>query len=303
MRQLCGSLRFNGGLVVRRHALFALLVFMPVLLSAVAGCGNNETPVEPKKFALPKEVKRTLLEAKSLAGIVQGKVDYDGDPPPLLFIDRINDHEDKKGCLKGGPAETSKPTWIVHKESGAIANVVVWLEPPPGKYFSLAEQDKNRAGEVVVVDQPHCMFVPHVVSLFPSYFDGVKQVKTGQKLEIRNTAPFLHAVQWNPTRENEVYTQSIPANGGKLQFVLNPQKSCLAIGCGIHNWMHGILWIFEHPYHAVTREDGTFEIKNVPTDVELTFVAWHESNIEPFLKQKMTFQKGANPPIELKHKK
>jgi hypothetical protein len=288
---------------VRHHSGFALTVCTPLLLAAVVGCGNNEAPVEPKKFAPPKEIKKTALEANSLDGVVKGKIVYDGEPPPLIFIDRINDHEDRKECHKGGLAETSKPTWMVHKETKAIANVVVWLEPPAGKYFSLAEEDKNRAGEVVVMDQPHCMFVPHVVSLFPSYFDGAKQVKTGQKLEIRNSAPFLHAVQWNPTRDNEQYTQSIPANGGKLELVLNPQKSCLAVGCGIHNWMHGILWIFEHPYHAVTREDGAFEIKNVPTDVELNFVAWHESNIIPFKQQKMTFQKGANAPIELKHKK
>jgi hypothetical protein len=279
------------------------MVGMLVCLAAVAGCGNNETPVEPKKFTKPKQAKRVPLEAKGADGIVRGKIVYDGEPPPLVFIDRINDHEDRKGCLKGGPIETSKPTWIVNSQTKAIANVVVWLEPAAGTYFSLTEGDKNRAGEVVVMDQPHCMFVPHVVALFPSYFDGAKQVKTGQKLEIRNSAPFLHAVQWNPTHENERNSQSIPANGGKLEFVLNPQKSCLAIGCGIHNWMHGILWIFEHPYHAVTGEDGTFEIKNVPTNVELTFVAWHESNIDPFLHQKMTFQKGVNAPIELKLKK
>jgi len=280
-----------------------LIVCTSLLLAALTGCGSGDAPISPQKIMPPRHVKRSPLAARSLEGVVQGKIVYDGEPPPLIFIDRINDHEDKKDCLKGGPAETSKPTWMVHKETRAIANVVVWLEPPQGKYFSLTEQDKSRAGEVVVMDQPHCMFVPHVVSLFPSYFDGAKQVKTGQKLEIRNSAPFLHAVQWNPTRENEGYTQSIPGKGGKLEFVLNPQKSCLAIGCGIHNWMHGILWIFEHPYHAVTKEDGTFEIKNVPTDVELTFVAWHESNILPFHQQKMTFQKGGNTPIELKHKK
>lgn len=288
---------------MRRHAFFAWMLGTPLLLASLAGCGTSDTPVAPTKITPPREVKRTPLETKSWGGIVRGKIVYDGDPPPLAFIDRINEHEDKKGCLKGSAVETSKPTWIVQPETRAIANVVVWLEPLPGNYFSLAEEDKSRAGEVIVMDQPHCMFVPHVVSLYPSYFDGANQVKTGQKLEIRNSAPFLHSVQWNPTRENDAFTQSIPANGGKLQFVLNPQKSCLAIGCGIHNWMHGILWIFEHPYHAVTGEDGAFEIKNVPTDVELTFVAWHESNINPFLKQKMTFQKGANPPLELKHKK
>lgn len=282
---------------------FVSVTLLPIVTVLFTGCGNTVAPPPPRKFVPPKEIKRTPLQADGLDGIVRGKIVYDGAPPPLIFLDRINDHEDRQGCLMGAPAETSKPTWIVDKDSKAIANVVVWLEPPPGKYFSLKDEDRNRPGEAVVIDQPHCAFVPHVVSLFPYYFDGEKQMKTGQKLEIRNSAPFVHSVQWNPTRENERYSQTIPAKGGKIEIILNPQKSCLAIGCGIHNWMHGILWIFDHPYHAVTKEDGTFEIKNVPTGVELTFVAWHESNINPFLKEKMTFKKGENPPIELKHKK
>ncbi len=280
----------------------SLAVIASLLVALAPGCGGNEPPVPIKKFVPPTPVKRTALEAKALDGVITGKIVYDGEPPPIKYITKIDDHPDKPGCLKGGPAETSSPIWMVNRDTKALANVVVWLEPPPGKYFAVSEKDKDRGGEVIVMDEPHCAFVPHVVSLFPSYFDGAKQVKTGQKFQVKNSAPFLHSIQWNATRENDTVNANIPPKG-HLEFVLNPEKTCLAIGCGIHNWMHGIVWIFEHPYHAVTGDDGTFTIKNVPTDVELTFVAWHESNINPFLKQKMTFQKGANAPIELKHKK
>ena len=83
---------------------------------------------------------------------------------------------------------------MVDPKTKAVTNIVVWFEPPPGKYFQLRDQDKKLDGKFVEMDQPHCVFVPHVVSVFPSYFDGEKQVKTGQKLRIKNTAPVLHTV-------------------------------------------------------------------------------------------------------------
>ncbi len=273
------------------------------LLVAFAGCGASDAPPPPKPFVAPKAEKRTALETKGMDGVLQGKVVFDGEPPIREFLTRIDDHPDKAGCRMGGPGETTNPTWIVNRETKAVANIVVWLEPPRGKYFSLRDKDKNRAGEVVVIDQPHCAFVPHTVTLFPSFFDGEKQVKTGQKLQIKNSAPFPHEVQWNSTRDNDRVSANIPPNGGHQEFVLNPEKSCLPIGCGIHNWMHGVIWIFEHPYYAVTKEDGTFRIDNLPTDVELTFKAWHETRNNPFEQRPITLKAGANPPLELKIKK
>jgi hypothetical protein len=282
--------------------LAAASLFVSVLLFCLmVGCGPSEPPAEPKKF-MPKAAKaekRTPLESKNLDGIVQGKVVYDGDPPVMELIGRINDHEDRVSCLKGSFWETHKQTWMVDGGTKAVANIVVWFEPPPGKFFQLRDQDKKHDGELVLLDQPHCVFVPHIVSVFPSYFDGEKQVKTGQKLQIKNSAPFVHSVQWNPSRENDQFSQAIAKGGGAVEVVFNQQKAILAIGCGIHNWMNANVWIFEHPYHAVTKHDGAFQIGHLPTGVELTFKAWHESDLNPFVERKITLQPGANPPIDL----
>lgn len=284
---------------MQRLAAAALFVSL-LLFCLLVGCGPSEPPAEPKKF-VPKVVKfekKTPLESKSLDGVVQGKVVYDGEPPVTDFIVRINDHEDRESCLKGDPTETHKQTWMVDGATKAVANIVVWFEPPPGKFFQLRSQDKKRDGELVVIDQPHCAFVPHVVAVFPSYFDGDKHVHTGQKLQIKNSAPFLHSAQWNPSRENDQFSKPI-AKDSAVEVVFNQQKSILAIGCGIHNWMSANVWIFDHPYHAVTKSDGAFRIDHLPIGVEFTFKAWHESDIHPFVERKLTLQSGANPPIDL----
>jgi hypothetical protein len=291
---------------MRRLPLNRAIVGSALLLCVFAGCNNREASPDKKPAVKPKPAvnnePRTALQAKSLDGVLKGRVVFEGEVPPPLPNRGFDVHPDKSICLKGGPNEASRYIWVVDKQNKGLANVVVWLEPPDGKYFLLTEHDKNRQGEVMVIDQPHCAFVPHVTTLFPAYFDGSKQVKTGQKLEIRNSAELQHSIQWQRTYHNENAIHNIPPKG-KVEVVLNPENKVLFIGCSHHHWMHGVLWIFDHPYHAVTKEDGTFQINNVPTGVELTFKAWHETRHGPFEEKKVTLQKGENPPIELTARK
>ena len=128
---------------VRPRAVLAVLVF-PLGLLLASGCSRSEPPAAPRISAPPvKPVKKTALQAKGLDGVLTGKIVYDGEPPAAEFIERIKDNEDKEACLKGGPAATHKQTWMVHRQTKGVANVVVWLEPPPGKYFSLRDRDKD----------------------------------------------------------------------------------------------------------------------------------------------------------------
>ena len=39
--------------------------------------------------------------------------------------------------------------------------------------------------------------------------------------------------------------------------------------------MKAKVWVFEHPYARVTKEDGKFEITNLP-DIDLTVEFWHD---------------------------
>ena len=46
--------------------------------------------------------------------------------------------------------------------------------------------------------------------------------------------------------------------------------------CNIHPWMDAYVWVFDHPYVAVTDKDGNYEIKNVPVGSKVHVVGWHE---------------------------
>ena len=38
--------------------------------------------------------------------------------------------------------------------------------------------------------------------------------------------------------------------------------------CDIHPWMKGQFQVFDHPFFAKTKEDGSFEIKGVPAGTQ-----------------------------------
>jgi carboxypeptidase family protein len=47
------------------------------------------------------------------------------------------------------------------------------------------------------------------------------------------------------------------------------------VGCDVHPWMRAYVSVLDHPFYAVTNEDGTFEIKGLPAG-EYEVEAYHE---------------------------
>ncbi len=45
--------------------------------------------------------------------------------------------------------------------------------------------------------------------------------------------------------------------------------------CDLHPWMNAYVGVVPHPYYAVTRDGGKFELKNLPPGT-YTIEAWHE---------------------------
>jgi hypothetical protein len=289
---------------MRRSAIVGIFLIVPALLvmTAAPGCGKKDQgkkgdAVDAKKAA-PEDKKgggdgaKTALDAMPDA-VVKGQVTYDGDPPKSEFIEAMSKHENKATCLAGDDVEKNDQKWIVNKSNKGVANVVVWLEPPAGKFFKLSDADKKRTDEVSL-HQPHCAFIPHVVALFPEYKEGDKLVKTGQIFVAYNDAGVNHntRVAGNELK-NPQKSVTIPPKG-KHEFPIKYQgQSPIKIGCDIHSWMNALALTFDNPYHAVTDQDGNFKIENVPSGVELTVVAWHEVPGK-FKTAKETFKAGDN---------
>jgi hypothetical protein len=49
----------------------------------------------------------------------------------------------------------------------------------------------------------------------------------------------------------------------------------IQVKCNIHSWMHAFIGVLDHPYFAVSKDDGHFEIKNLPPGT-YTIAVWQE---------------------------
>jgi plastocyanin len=117
----------------------------------------------------------------------------------------------------------------------------------------------------VLIDQRECMYSPRVVGVMP-----------GQKLAVRNSDGTFHNVRgtnggkplWNKPHAAKEPDLALET-GAKAGDVVD-------VVCDVHPWMHAYAVMVDHPYFAVTGEDGTFEIKNLAPG-SYTIEAWHPS--------------------------
>jgi hypothetical protein len=277
-------LRFVAGLVMAPLAAITL---------ANMGCGGGEKKAETTKSSgarasstsggggVSGKTEKTELKPVAFATI-KGKVTYNGTLPTPADIAIPDTNTDKSYCLKGPHKDQ---TWVVGPDKG-VANVVIWVKPPKDKYFVVPDDQQKPAESVVKIDQPYCAFEPHVAILFPTFYDpqSKHQKPTGQVFEIDNSAPITHNTNWTP--EHPLISKGDNKKLSpkeKLDITLNaaaPNRTegedMTLIKCNIHTWMRAYVWAFTNPWAAVTKADGTYEIKKVPAGSELYLVAWHE---------------------------
>jgi hypothetical protein len=217
-------------------------------------------------------------------GTIKGRVVLVGDKPDVDKLNKelaaiIEGHKDKDGCLAcKDPEEKSQQVWKIDKDGG-VANVFVWLKPANGDHFKLTEADlKPFKDSQVTLRQPHCAYLPHAFTLFPSYFDDKtkRQKPTGQKLLVKNDAKFVHNTKWSGVGQRGDDKLIAPGREITVEPTLKPTASEISFGCSAHVWMTAVARAFDHPFATVTDANGNFVIKNVPLGVELYVVAWHE---------------------------
>jgi hypothetical protein len=288
------------------------------MLVAVVGCGGGAdkgktggtSDGKPKDDGGTKTVgPATPLEGKGTATL-KGKVTYDGaDAPKAKDVAEIKGHPDGPYCLKEDPKNPDPAkdrVWVV--KDGNVANVAIWVRPPAGKYFKFSEEDKKSWPKDVKVDQPFCHFEPHVSVAFPKYFeaDPKKGIETGQKIEVDNSATISHNTKWKGDDRKVTPGNETIAAKGHRDLALEPDWSTpVRLNCDIHKWMEGYIWVLPTPYAAVTKEDGTFEIKGIPAGAEVQVVTWHEaSGFGAGGKdgQKMTLKDGETKELNFKVK-
>jgi len=177
--------------------------------------------------------------------------------------------QDKAHCLKDG--DILDETLIVNPKNKGIKNIVVWLRPdnmdPKGSAIPKANihpDDAKRKPADVVIDQPCCMFVKRITI-----------ARVGDTIIAKNSAPIPHNFFWD-SGNNGAHNITVPKmDKWEMPEALKKENPPIQYKCTIHGWMTGYVRVFDHPYYAVTDENGNFELKNAPAG-KWRMVVWQE---------------------------
>jgi hypothetical protein len=179
----------------------------------------------------------------------------------------VNVNKDKDHCLSKGPLLSEE--WVINPKNKGVRWTIVWLAPNPGPGqapLPVHPSLKTIKAKEVVIDQPCCAFEPHVLAM-----------REGQDLLVKNSAPVPHNVNWTGyPRTNPGGNVLIPAGGSYTITGLKADKLPLIVKCNIHPWMLARLAVLDHPYFAVTDENGNFQIPKAQ-DGQYRLKVYHES--------------------------
>ena len=116
----------------------------------------------------------------------------------------------------------------------------------------------------VVFDQQGCIFVPHTFI-----------ARVGQTINVKNSDPVAHNVHSFST--NKPLNSALQGNDTKGTDLVYDKAENLPIRtvCDFHAWMDSFHLVVDHPWAAITKPDGSFEIPGVPAG-KMEFVVWQE---------------------------
>ncbi len=173
------------------------------------------------------------------SGTIAGKVSFSGTTPPPQ---RVKLSADPKCAAIHKDGLELQPVKV---RDGGLADVLVYVKsvlagsyPPPA--------------EPVLLDQSGCEYHPRMVVLM-----------AGQPLRIRNSDDTLHNIHPRPT-VNKAFNIGQPRQGMEATRTFEEPELMIPTACEVHPWMRAYISVLAHPFFAVTKEDGSYEIRALP---------------------------------------
>ncbi|MFQ5890328.1 MAG: carboxypeptidase regulatory-like domain-containing protein [Gemmatimonadota bacterium] len=183
-------------------------------------------------------------------GQIIGSVTVTGTLPAPTRLEVTKDHE-----VCGAEPKVAEDL-LVKSGTNGLRNAVVSLSDiTEGKPFGT--QSEPRA-----LDQRGCRFAPHVLV-----------VPAGAPFAVLNSDGILHNFSTRSS-ENRPINKAQPGMLKKLQVKFR-QPERIRVECDIHEWMEAWIVVAAHPYYAVTDENGSYQLEEVPPG-RYTLEVWHE---------------------------
>ena len=191
-----------------------------------------------------------VCPALMLAGTVNGKVTYTGTPAKQKTIDMSKEPSCQKQYTTPPTTET-----VVTGPNNVLENVVVYVSAG-------APDEKSAPTQAVTFTQKGCRYMPHVLVM-----------ETGQELKVVNDDQTSHNI--HPlAKVNREWNKSQPPGTPPLSEKFDKEEF-ITVKCNIHPWMRGYFAVLKTSHYAVTGENGSFSLPNLPPG-KYTITAWQE---------------------------
>jgi hypothetical protein len=227
------------------------LVSLCCVIPFAIGCSGKPKTEEPAKPAAPPAPVFYKVDPAT-AGSITGTIHFTGKRPTPKPIDMSSD----PACVeahKGKPYDES----LVVTPKGMLGNAFIYIKGGlEGKNFEVPATP-------VIIDQAGCWFRPRVLG-----------IQVNQVLEVTNSDPVTHNI--HPMAQvNREWNHSMGPGDAPIDRKFLKPEITVPVKCNIHSWMHAFIGVVDNPYFAVSKDDGSFEIKNLPPG-EYTLAVWQE---------------------------
>lgn len=187
-------------------------------------------------------------------GAIEGRVVWQGEVPELTL--RVS--TDQQVC-RHTDGTTPSPRLSV-SEDGGVADAIVFLRDiERGKPLDRLHAD-------AVLDQEGCLYKPFV-----------QVMPEKATLTLVNSDPLNHNVHARQADQRDPFNYAMPNSAWPEKQTIEKRlyrPGLVEVNCDVHMWMSAYIHVVEHPYYAVTDQDGKFRLEDVPPgDYEL--VTWH----------------------------
>jgi|SRR6185437_51740 len=227
------------------------LCCLSCIMAFTIGCSGKKNP-EPVSNHTNQPAVSFFRVDPSTAGSVTGTLRYTGRKPARKLIDMSED----PACVEAHHGKAYDESLVVGAK-GSLANAFVYIEKGlEGKKFEVPATP-------VVIDQHGCWFRPRVIG-----------IQTGQVLQVINSDPVTHNIHPMAHINREWNHSQGPGDAPLSRKFIKPEVM-IPIKCNIHSWMHAFIGVLDHPYFSVSKDDGTFAIRNLPPGT-YTLGVWQE---------------------------
>ena len=213
-----------------------------LIWSLGVGCGGStEAPTKSAEATAPKGPEGAVWKPTGDEGSITGKASFKGTAPKARAISM-----DADAVCAAKHKETVYPETVVVNGNGTLRNVFVYVKTGlEGKNFAVPDQP-------AVLDQNGCMYKPHVLG-----------IQARQNLKVVSSDNTTHNIHPLPTVNREWNVSQAPGADPILRAFARPEAT-IPVKCNQHPWMRAYIHVTDHPFFAVTGDDGSYKLEGLP---------------------------------------